>query len=136
MIVFDIDGTLSPTRPARDWDEPHEIHRAFGFNIAIPNYLLAFLRARQDIALLSTWEEGAASLAHAFDFKATILLPTAVGGIEGKYQRVLAEPQVRAWADDHMRPAMKRSLSERGVRCVKPTTGYVTLAQLRHLAAV
>jgi hypothetical protein len=137
MIIFDIDDTISPTQVARNWAEPHETKRVWGFNISIPLYVLDFLRSRDDIALLSTWDDAAAKVSAAFEFEAKILLIDEGGvGIAGKFDVVTKQSHVNAWIDDHMTPMMKKEMTNRGIIAIKPTGGVISKKQLKSLSGI
>lgn len=134
MIIFDIDDTISPTRPGKDWKVPHETARAWAYTISIPTYVLEFLRSRDDIALLSTWGKSAQKVADAFGFTAQVIVLTdEQEGIQGKYDAVNNLDGVVAWVDDHMKPAMRTKLAEQGILGIKPTNGVISKAQLATL---
>ena len=136
MILFDINETISPTDRDYIWTVPYETHYAWMFNISIPTYILDFLRSRDDIALLSTWGSAASQVAEAFGFKAEILvLDEDTYGIAGKYEIVKRQSNVTAWIDDHMKPAMKKELAEKGIVAIKPTKGFISQKQLAEVAA-
>lgn len=132
MILFDIDGTLSPPKLDEAPKTFGETARAFGFTVFIPHHLLNFLRSRNDIVLLSTWGEGAFDLPEAFDFKARVALMADFShklGIEGKFEVVKALNPT-GWADDHITSAMKKYAVERGIAVTVPKRGYVTELEL------
>jgi len=132
MIVFDIDGTLSPTREEEAFGIPGETAEAFGFQIFIPQHLLDFLRGRDDIALLSTWDAEAASLAEAFAFKAQTLLISDYSderGINGKFD-VINELKPTGWADDHIKPFMATWCKPLEIAVTIPKRGFVTEPEL------
>lgn len=130
MFVFDIDDTISPTRPPEDWAVEHET-RQVGWTIKIPTYVLEFMRGRDDIALLSTWGESAKGLADAFGINAQILvLGRNQHGIEGKFDLINQLDGVTAWVDDHIKPSMKKAMEEKGVTVIKPTRGVVSPRQI------
>lgn len=134
MLIFDIDDTLSPTRPPKDWAVPHETERAFGFEIKIPTYVLDFLRSRDDIALLSTWDAAAQQLADAFKFSAKVLIMDGDAfGIKGKYQVVQSRNDVVAWVDDHITPLMRLGAQERGISIIKPKKGCISEKEIQTL---
>lgn len=134
MIVFDIDETISPTDRDHEWTVPYETKRAWGFDISIPVYVLEFLRNRDDIALLSTWGKDAVEVAEAFGFNAEILtISEGTYGIAGKFEVIQNLDNVTAWIDDHMKPAMKAELTERGILAIKPTQGCISEKQLATL---
>lgn len=137
MLLFDIDRTISPPRPEEFEATPGETARAFGFDVFIPSHLLAFLRGRDDIGLLSTWGQASEQVSEAFGFKAAVILMedySNLGGIEGKFEAVKAL-QPRAWADDHMKPKMRSYAKEHGIVTVTPKGGYITEKELRLFAA-
>lgn len=132
MILFDIDGTLSPTRVEEAPATVGETARAFGFQTFIPQHLLDFLRNRDDIALLSTWGPGSFDLPKVFDFKARIALIEDFSddlGIKGKFEVVKALNPT-GWADDHITPNMAKYAKENGIVTTKPRKGYVTEVEL------
>lgn len=136
MIVFDIDDTISPTRPPKDWAVEHETVRV-GYVLKMPTYVTEFLRSRDDIALLSTWGESAKNVAEGFGFNAKILVMEEMSGVAGKFEVIQSlGSQVTAWVDDHMKPAMKRQLTEAGILAIKPTGGVISKRQIQQLASL
>lgn len=135
MLIFDIDDTISPTQPPADWSVPHETKRA-GWNVKIPSYMLDFLRSRDDIALLSTWGDTAVRVSEAFGFNAQILvMDEGTYGIEGKFNLVKRLENVKVWADDHMKPNMRKAMEAKGVHVVKPKNGVISEKELADLIA-
>lgn len=135
MIVFDIDDTISPTRPPKDWAVEHETNRIMWGDIKIPSYVLDFLRSRDDIALLSTWGTGAQKIADGFGFKAKILLIDEEDlGVDGKYHIIQdLGSEVTAWIDDHVKPKMVKALEAEGVTVIKPRNGVITEQEIESL---
>jgi len=135
MIVFDIDDTISPTRPPKDWDVEHETHNIMWGAIKIPVYILDFLRSRDDIALLSTWGSGSQKIADGFGFKAKILLIDEEDlGVDGKYHIIQdLGSEVTAWIDDHMTTKMMKALEAEGVTVIKPRRGVITEQEIDSL---
>lgn len=132
MILFDIDGTLSPPHIKDAPATVGETARAFGFDIFIPKHLLEFLRGREDIVLLSTWGPGSFDLPKAFDFKARVALMEDFSdeiGVLGKFEVVKAL-QPLGWADDHIKTHMSKYAGAHGIAVTVPTKGYVTEAAL------
>ena len=119
MILVDIDGTISPTRPEEDGILedllPVEERRAGGFQIIIPEYILDFLRTAPNLYMLSTWGEMAKDVPEEFGFKAEVLNMndyTDASGIEGKWDVVSHfDDAVEAWLDDHISPRMRDATS-------------------------
>lgn len=137
MLLFDIDGTLSPTRLEEVEVTPGETARAFGFNVFIPSHLLNFLRSRDDIVLLSTWGDGSFYLPEAFNFKARVALMDDFSekmGIKGKFEVVKALHPT-GWADDHITPAMKKYAAEHNIATTAPKKGYITEVELKKFEA-
>lgn len=135
MLLIDIDGTISPTRVEEAPASEGETARAMGFQVFIPKHLLEFLRSRDDVVLLSTWGVGCFSLIEAFKLKARVALIedfSERGGIEGKFCAVKAL-QPTLWADDHIKPAMKKYAQEHGIITAVPRKGYITPAELKKL---
>jgi hypothetical protein len=136
MIIFDIDDTISPTQPGNNWAVLHETKKAWGFNISIPVYVLDFLRSRDDIALLSTWGEAAKYVPEAFGFTARILvMDSRASGIKGKFETVKQFDDATVWIDDHITPAMKKFMAEKGILTIKPTKGVISEQQLAAVIA-
>jgi hypothetical protein len=132
MLIFDIDDTLSPTRPVEPFPLPATSERAWAFEVLVPDFLLSFLRERDDIVLLSTWGSAAKKFAEAFALPARVAVMedfTPKVGIKGKFE-VVRQLQPTGWADDHMTPAMVKALEPFGTVTVKPTKGYITEKQL------
>lgn len=137
MIVFDIDDTISPTRPPKDWAEPHETKRAWAFTVRIPNYVLDFLRTRDDIALLSTWKEAAKHIAEEFQFTAEIIvLNDNQHGIKGKYEIINSRTDITAWVDDQITPTMAKDLKNQGIITIRPKKGVISEKEITTLRAL
>jgi hypothetical protein len=133
MIVFDIDDTISPTKPPKPWDVPHETARAV-WELKIPTYVLEFLRSRDDIALLSTWGDTAQNVADAFGFKATILvMDEDKYGSDGKYALIKSRDDITAWIDDHIKPAMAATERARGIVVIRPKGGVISEKEIDSL---
>lgn len=138
MLIFDIDGTISPARVEEAPATEGETTSAGGFrNVFMPSHILEVLRSRSDVALLSTWDEGAANFAEAFGFDAEILLMkdfSNARGIDGKFE-VIKALKPAGWADDHISPAMLNWCKANGVVTVKPRKGYILKPQLERFIA-
>lgn len=145
MILVDIDGTISPTRPEEDGILedllPVEERRAGGFQIIIPEYILDFLRTAPNLYMLSTWGEMAKDVPEAFGFKAEVLNMsdyTDASGIEGKWDVVSHfDDDVEAWLDDHISPRMRDAARMRGIHVfVPPKRACLTRGQIADLKSI
>jgi hypothetical protein len=137
MILFDIDDTISPTRVEEAPVTDGETARAGGFELFIPQHLLDFMRGREDIVLLSTWGLSSFAVSEAFGFHARVAVIsdfTEKVGSAGKFEVVKALKPL-GWADDHIKPAMKKFAIENGAAVTVPKKGYVTAAELTKFAA-
>lgn len=133
MILFDIDGTLSPTRKEEAPATDGVTARAFGFQVFVPQHLLDFLRSREDIVMLSTWGKASFDFIKAFGFEAQVALIEDFSdetGPKGKFE-VVKKLQPSGWADDHIKPAMKKYAAEHGIAVTVPRKGYITEAELK-----
>lgn len=137
MLIFDIDNTL--VRPHYQ-DSPKrngEVRKVFGFELFMEAHLLEFLRSREDIHLLSTWDSEAAELADAFGFKARTLLIrdySDEGGIYGKFAAV-RELQPKLWADDQITTLMENWCLHFSVVTIAPKRGSITVEELTRAKA-
>jgi len=137
MILFDIDGTISPTRPEEAPETVGVTARAFGFQVLIPQHILDFLRSRDDIVLLSTWGKAAFDILEAFGISGGVVDMedfTDKTGPQGKFE-VVKKLQPNGWADDHIKPAMKKYATEHGIAVVIPKKGYILEPELKKFQA-
>lgn len=133
MLAFDIDDTISPTKPSNQvLAESHESRRAI-YQLVIPTYVLDFLRSRQDIALLSTWGETASAVSEAFEFDADVLVIEELSGIRGKFDLVRRTPEITVWVDDHLTQEHIAWCHENGILAIKPTEGCVSKSQVAEI---
>ena len=137
MLIFDIDNTLVRTHYEDSPKRRGEVRKVFGFELFMEAHLLEFLRSREDIHLLSTWEAEAAELAEAFQFKAGTLLMrdySDQGGIYGKFATV-RELQPKLWADDQITTLMENWCLHFSVVTIAPKTGSITREELERAQA-
>lgn len=137
MLIFDIDNTLVRTHYEDSPKGNGEVQKAFGFDLFMEDHLLEFLRSREDIYLLSTWDSEAAELADGFSFKARTLLIrdySDEGGIYGKFAAV-RELQPKLWADDQITTLMENWCLHFSVVSIAPKRGSVTVEELTRAKA-
>jgi len=137
MILFDIDGTLSPARTTEAPPTAGVTAHAWIFNIFIPQHLLDFLNSRDDIVLLSTWNNATYDVVEAFGLDARVALMEDFSeevGIKGKFEVVKAL-QPLGWADDHIKLEMKKYAADHGIAVTVPKLGYVTEKELANFVA-
>lgn len=143
MLLLDIDNTISPAQITPEieayWDKygGYQTKRAGGFDISIPTYTIEALQNLDDVYMLSTWRELASDIPKAFGFTAQTLDYTdytSQHGIQAKFD--VAKhfgKDVRAWADDHLTPTMRKWCKENNVLAIKPNKRGLTYQQAQML---